>query len=110
MCHNDTWDSLFLFIIIVTVCGKHINIYLCCEDLIYKTVLLCYLPTPTSFWQSFKWFRMACASFGMYAEFLNKLSSLGKSLRFTFCQSCEVVFYSVRKSYTIYYNRNVSGE
>ena len=110
MCHSDTWDSLFLFIIIVTVCGKHINIYLCFEDLIYKTVLLRYLPTPTSFWQSFKWFRMACTSFGMYAEFLNKLSSLGKSLRFTFCQSCEVVFYSVRKSYTIYHNRNVSDE
>ena len=76
-------ESVKLFVIIMSICGKHIDMNLCFKNPIYEPMLFCYLATPTPFWFSFQRFWMACSRLGMNFKFLDKTTRFSKSFRLT---------------------------
>lgn len=61
-----------LFVVVMTVGCKHINMNLRIEDAVNEPVLLCYLATPSTFGLAFQRFRMSQSGFRMLIKFTNE--------------------------------------
>lgn len=55
----------YLFVVVMTVGTKNVNMDFCFKDTIKEPVLLCYLAAPSAFWPTFQWFRMPQANLRM---------------------------------------------
>ena len=68
---------------IMAISGKHVHMNFCFENSIHQTVLLRDGATPTVFRLPFQGFRMPCAAFRMYGEFIQQLDRLLEGSRLT---------------------------